>query len=390
MLTPIQELQRFAQGAVGVEGLGKLALIELKRQVDGHVGDTGKLSKEHFAVWAASQDLAVLIPAAEAIITKSGIAGAAQPTPSGDSSDELAGVLRKVLSRPAGVDEAAVNAIIERKLAVALQGLAPHRIVVSQAGEVTLTDCVHPMFESVLREIAAGNNVLLVGPAGTGKTTLAGHVAQALKRQHSILHFSGGMSEADITGRLLPVKEGMTFDFVESDALRCYSEGNALITFDEIDRADSNTLTCAHAPLSNGHWFVQARFKAPLVDRGENVGFIATANTWGSGADRMYVGANQLDAATLNRWNTQIEIDYNCKLEEQLATAYALPVIHLAQIWEIRQRMQEANLRRIVSTRNIISAARSLQAGTSWEQILIQTITPGWTHQERVTVGVAK
>jgi hypothetical protein len=51
----------------------------------------------------------------------------------------------------------------------------------------------------------------------------------------------------------------------------------------------------------------------------------AAANTYGTGADALYVGRNQLDAATLDRFYV-VEMDYDRKLEAKLAPE---EVVHL-------------------------------------------------------------
>ncbi len=67
---------------------------------------------------------------------------------------------------------------------------------------------------------------------------------------------------------------------------------------DEIDAGNANVLATLNALLSQPI----AAFPDGMVERHENFAFLAAGNTTGAGADMKFVGRNQLDGATLDRF----------------------------------------------------------------------------------------
>ena len=70
-----------------------------------------------------------------------------------------------------------------------------------------------------------------------------------------------------------------------------------------------------NSALANG----SCAFADGMVKRHEDFILIATANTFGNGANAQYVGRNQLDSATLDRFVT-IEWGYDEELEMAIAS----------------------------------------------------------------------
>jgi len=173
-------------------------------------------------------------------------------------------------------------------------------------------------YERVLRLARLRKNILLVGPTGCGKTFLAGRVAEELGLPFAHISCSAGMSEGHLLGRLLPTGDGGRFVYTPSEFIQRY-EGGGVFLFDEIDAADSNVLIVVNAALGNDRVSVPNRTERPVARRHKDFIAIAAANTFGSGADRQYVGRNQLDEATLDRFRIgQIELDYSDEVEQEV------------------------------------------------------------------------
>lgn len=261
---------------------------------------------------------------------------------------------------------------------------------------------VHPLFEKVLRLVKAGMNVLLVGPAGCGKSTLAEQVAEAMKRRYGVLHCTAGSSESHLTGWLLPIEGNGKFVYVSSEFVDMYESGDALFLLDEIDAADPNMLLVINGALANDSLHIPHRYKEPRVKRGKNFSFIAAANTFGMGGDVMYAGRNQLDAATLDRFYT-IRMDYDSGLENEfLPHDYVEPTRWTASTQDvttellteignwisgIRSKVADNRMRRMISTRTFMKAAAALQVGISVAELKVDLLA-GWTRDELVKVGV--
>lgn len=281
----------------------------------------------------------------------------------------------------APMDETRVRAIVEEALA----GVAPRAIqVISAAGSVTLEERTNPVFERILKLVAAGENVLIVGPAGCGKTHLVEQVAKALGRRFGMLSGSAGASESQIMGWLLP-SDGGKFAYQPSEFIELYEGGNSIFLFDEYDAFDGNMLLCANSALANGHITVPQRIGNQRVNRGENVGIVATANTYGTGADPIYSGRNQLDGATLDRFIV-VEMTYDAALEKDMAKAAGLNDSQIERFHTLRAKVEKAGLLRVISTRALKKTISNMLCGMEFGQAL-QDLTTGWSADEKQRVG---
>ena len=146
-------------------------------------------------------------------------------------------------------------------------------------------------------------------------------------------------------------------------------------------------LLVANGAIANGHMHIAHRRGNPVVARGDGFKIIATANTFGTGANPMYSGRNALDAATLDRFIV-IEIDYDTELEREIGLANGLTEEQCVAIWSLRDRVRANNLRRSVSTRAFEKVAIMLAAGDTFEAAMA-TLVVGWSNDEKSKAGVA-
>lgn len=243
----------------------------------------------------------------------------------------------------------------------------------------------HPAFAEVFELASACENVMLVGPAGTGKSFLAEQVAQALGRRFGSISCSAGMSESHLIGRMVPYGEQGQFEFLGTEFLDCFENGGVFL-LDEMDAADPNVLLVINSALANGRISVPARHGAPVAKRHPEFVLIAACNTFGRGADRQYVGRSQLDESTLDRFRIgTVEVDYDQQLERELFAGIAgespaaLAVLEL--LWRYRANIFAARLERCVSTRFVIAAARAVARGRRGEYV-DDKLFSGWRADE--------
>jgi len=292
--------------------------------------------------------------------------------PALDLGAALAGlVMGQVEARIQGAVDAAVAAKVPREI----------KIKVADAPAVKVDGHAHPMFEKVLKLTAAGLNVMLVGPAGCGKTHLFSMVAKARNKRHASISLSAGVTEAHLTGRLLPTGDGGRFVYTPSPFVTMYTEGGDFL-LDEMDGADPNVLLCTQQATANGGFEIEARGASGLdtyVKRHPDAVIMATANTFGTGAGALYVGRNQLDAATLDRWYV-VAMDYDKAYEERLAPSQ---VTHF--VWTLRDMITDNRWRRVASTRMIQKAGAALAAGLDWKTVK-EDLLAGYSTDERAKI----
>lgn len=247
----------------------------------------------------------------------------------------------------------------------------------------------HKRFLDVLKRVEAGLPVLLVGPSGSGKTFLAAQVAEALDMDFTFNSMSEGVSESSLLGRMLPDAKG-AWTYQPAPFVSTFKKGGVHL-LDEIDASDPNLLVTVNAAIANGLLSLPFAGIEP-IKRHERCVIIAAANTYGNGADRQYVGRNQLDAATLNRFTMgTVEIDYDREIEaaivrEILEGDSGKAESLLRWSWGVREKVEANRLRRIMSTRNIEDAAKLMAVGVDLPTVQ-KTYLLGWSADEARKVG---
>ncbi len=290
------------------------------------------------------------------------------------------------LERNAALDEGKVHEIVDEALAAARLP-RPIEVHLPDGTVKTFKDRTHRQFEELMGLVQEGHsNLGLIGPAGTGKTTLVKHVAQALDRDFAFISLSAGVTETHIFGRMLPQADG-SWAYVESPFVRIYRNGGVFL-FDEVDAADGNVLVSVNAALANG--MLCNPVTGEVIHRHENCLIITAANTYGRGGDMVYVGRNALDGATLDRFVlARLFVNYDTELEADLA-ALALGLNDGKALVEwvnrLRERIADNRLRRIASTRLVEQAVKAMKAGRKLEDVKARYFQD-WTRDELAKVG---
>lgn len=238
---------------------------------------------------------------------------------------------------------------------------------------------VHYRLEALLRAIRAGVTPLLVGPAGTGKTTAAEQVAETLHLPFHAISVGSQTTMSHLVG-FMHANGGYT-----STAFRQAYEHGGVFLCDEIDAGNASVLIVLNSALAGTF----CAFPDQMVRKHKDFVFIGTANTYGMGANRQYVGRNQLDAATLDRF---VPLDW--PVDEELEASF---VAHLSYgskwhnvVKAVRKLADNRGMRVVVSPRATIKGANLLENGFTFEEVaqmvLISTATED---QKREILSVA-
>lgn len=235
-----------------------------------------------------------------------------------------------------------------------LERLAPRRLeIVTPQGTTLLDGLQHYMTEKIIKVIGLNDPVMMVGPAGCGKTTIGEQAARALNLPFYIT------STINDTHELMGFIDG--YGKYHSTPFRQAFEHGGVWVADEIDAWDASALLAANSALANG--FATFPDKDTPVLRHSYFRMVATANTFGNGADRVYIGRNELDAASLDRFAT-INVDYDLNLERAFSNGN---VKWLEHVWSVRKKINEKKIRHVASSRAISKGSRALAAGLSWD-----------------------
>lgn len=349
------------------------AMIVAEKLIDGN----GKIARTSVqTAWADGQNPKYASGAANItdaqkhqidVVCKGAKVSTEQPAPAKTDNELIAQLEERI---------AAQNDFIA-DLETRIEAARPVVIQIKQADKPTieLKEKTHPIFEQVLFHINCGDNVMLVGPRGCGKTHIASQVAQGLDRPHGAISLSGGVTESKLFGRVTPNITTGKQEYQMTPFVELYETGGVFL-LDEVDAADPNVLLSLNLGLSNRHIIVD-RPKKPSIQQHKEFVCMAAANTWGNGADRQYVGRNQQDSAFTERF-VQISMDYDMELELALCGDQADLV---RKLHNYRSAIRSNRLERTLSTRFILRAANWVRNGQSLAYVE-KMLFAGWRDDE--------
>lgn len=310
------------------------------------------------------------------IIQQGGTFGEGSKKPEASASSNGTDALRDALREIMGdtLDEQRVTEIV-RSVVKQEVGLAPVRIQVCEpSGKVADMGMQHRQFNKLVTKLAAGCNVYLAGPAGTGKTTGARVAAEALSKmwgREVKFYFNGAIDSehkllgfTDAQGRIVsrPFREAFT--------------NGGVYLFDEVDASLAGALLAFNAALANGH----CDFPDGCMAMHSDFRCIAAANTWGFGATHDYVGRAKLDEAFRDRF-VMLNWDTDESLERHIAMA-RIKDENLGSKWityvqQCRANAKKAGIRAVISPRASINGCSLLQAGMAWDEVAESCVRKG-------------
>jgi cobaltochelatase CobS len=241
----------------------------------------------------------------------------------------------------------------------------------------------HFVFPIVLDIVAQRLNAYLVGPAGTGKSTIAENVAKSLGLEFFSMSCGPQTPESRLWGYM-----DANGNFVETSFYHAFKSG-AVFLLDEIDNGHGGILATLNSVLANGF----ATFpNGETVYRHKDFVVLCGANTFGTGATAQFVGRNALDAATLDRF-VFVEVPVDEQLESAILDSIGCDS-RIAQQWlaivrKARKNVEEHGLRVVVSPRATFHGAKLLASGNkhwTFESVAKATFIKGCTTEQATKV----
>lgn len=205
-------------------------------------------------------------------------------------------------------------------------------------------EILHQKFDTILKFVKQNEPVFLVGEAGTGKNFICKQVAKALGLD---FYFSNAVTqEYKLTG----FTDAMG-NYQESQFYKAFKNGG-LFMLDEMDASIPEVLVILNAAIANKYF----DFPAPIgyVEAHPDFRVVAAGNTMGQGASYTYVGRNQLDGASLDRF-ALVNVDYDINIETRCANG-DVELVNFVR--EIRRIAKKKKIQLIISYRCISRLAK--------------------------------
>lgn len=283
----------------------------------------------------------------------------------------LADAIRDIVG-PVQIDTAEVTRIAREVIGNYVFPVKTHVITGGVTKEIE--GLAHERMPRVLAALSARRNVLMVGPAGTGKSHIAWQVSQVLDVPFESMSLTSQTGETKFTGF---VDAGGTFHSTEIYDWAKSTDGGVLC-LDELDNGNPNILGWMNAVISNR----RVRFpNGETVEITPQHYLTATANTYGFGRTREYVGRNPIDAATKNRFCvTTIGIDPALETALVHAEGAASDTSEkiLAYVRKLRVNADAKGVNLVMSPRNSTGMAALLAGGYyDWDMAVEDQIQCG-------------
>tara|TARA_B100000963_G_scaffold100156_1_gene86615 strand:+ start:21235 stop:22398 length:1164 start_codon:yes stop_codon:yes gene_type:complete len=219
----------------------------------------------------------------------------------------------------------------------------------------------------LVRSTVRGKNIMMVGPAGCGKTQAAKSLPEATDKP--FFYFNLGSTQdprAALIGNT-HFKKGETL-FDKSPFVKALETPNAIILLDELSRAHPEAWNILMTVLDEEQRYLRLdeSIDSPIIKVAEGVCFIATANI---GTE--YTSSRVLDRALMDRFEI-IEVDILNIHQEQLLLQKRFPSLDASLIESVADiadttrkewRSEEGKLSTMVSTRMTVRLCELLTDG---------------------------
>lgn len=293
-----------------------------------------------------------------------------------DKLAKLARMLADVVSNSINTDD--VRTIVKEELS-RFEFKGQSHVIELRKSNVKIGEIkgAHPKFRTILAMAQCRNGdgfvpgIFLPGPAGSGKTFAVKQVAKALDMP---FHFNGSIGMAhELLGFI--------------DANGCYHrtpfrdayENGGVYLFDEVDGSDNAAILALNAALAGDC----ATFPDGQVIRHPDFVPMATANTWGMGANADYVGRAKLDGAFLDRFPGRVFWDYDNVLECAISGNQEFA----ERVQRARAKARELGLKVLITPRASMAGAAYIAGGMSHDEAAQVTYLANLTPDQRAMLG---
>lgn len=247
----------------------------------------------------------------------------------------------------------------------------------------------HSWHERLATDVQLGRTVAVRGPAGNGKSTGVSHVLKELGYNIYHMDCTDSTTAEQLVGGLQPVVKGggLEMEYAPGVMTKAFLDPKGAIQLDEFDAIDPRIAMSLQSALhrANGkkRWLSSPDHKDGGVAAVGLCPIVVTMNTWGSGANREYVGRNILDGASMDRFNTVLDTSY--EFEESVLGLHGIDKTVakkiVADAQKLRQIIDENAIRVILSTRRLMDIGESVSVlkcslDGAWERDFMSRLSP--------------
>lgn len=257
---------------------------------------------------------------------------------------------------------------------------------------------LHYKFPLVAAAVTNRIPTMIVGPAGWGKTSTIKALATICEDawddnsvDYRIQSIGPQTSKSDILGYM-----DANGNYVKSVFYECFSKG-MLYACDEADAGSAGSLTLLNQGFANQECHFPGQ--EGMTERHGNFVPLFLANTFGLGANATYVGRNQLDAATIDRFAV-VEYDYDehwegriCGISDMDGATLKLDAggsrtdrEWVEWVGRIRNAIDSLAIRHVVSPRASINGIKLLKSGLGFTHVSNMCVWKGMDSATRTKI----
>lgn len=164
-----------------------------------------------------------------------------------------------------------------------------------------------------------GQNVMLLGPRGTGKSTLAKTVAAVMGREFRYIPCHTGATSENLIGQWIPNPTGAGYIWMDGILTVCVRKGYICL-LDEINSLKPEVCFVIHGLLDSRRELVLTEKPGPdgepeTIKAHPNFGLIAAGNP-------NYEGVRVMNEAFVDRFAVQLLLDYKGELDIKIIKSY--------------------------------------------------------------------
>lgn len=300
------------------------------------------------------------------------------PAPLTGTPDEQRRKLLEQLLNPA-IDEARIIELIKIHAPKPEAGIYRIDLTRENGERIEIPEALrHYQFESILKRATAKTttgqrlNVFLVGGAGVGKTTACQQIAEVLNLP---FYFNGAIDSAYKLSGFINAQGQVVY----TPFRKAYETGGVYL-FDEMDASLPSATLAFNAALAGDI----ADFPDGTVKRHADFYCFAAGNTFGHGADRIFVGRNQQDGAFMDRF-----VKFHMTVDEKMEFLLAGNDSWVRRVQQVRRAVDKLKMRIIVSPRASYYGAAILRAGATVAEAEAETFFSGVSNEDRQKINAA-